>query len=431
MNTLEAINPEPSQVALKTPSLKVNFIWTFAGTIIYSASNWGLMAILAKLGNPSMLGRYALGVAVVTPIFMLTNMNLRAVLATNAGKPVFRQYINLRLATTSIALCLSMFVALFQNLTVQLYVILLVGLIQGVEAISDIYYGVMQQSELMRPISISMICRGLLSVVTLAAVIRTTNNLVFGLVAVMLVRLSVLAAFDQRYSKGLVSSRSEHVVFAKRVQNVTHLLVLAFPLGVVLMLSSLTSAIPTYFIRYHLGIAKVGIYAAIISLLSVGSAVINALGQSAMPRLAKLYSNGQLEQFLRTAVKVLAVGAVVGLSGLLAARFAGGLALRLMYGSEYAADADVLVAAMLAGIGIYMGMLLGYINTAARAFRPQVPLFLVAVTTSVLACLALVRPYALVGAASAMGVAALVNIFGQILVLRRSLTARMKTLSVC
>ncbi|MBE1427380.1 hypothetical protein H4684_004074 [Desulfomicrobium macestii] len=68
--------------------LKKNVSASFAGNVVYAISQWLLIILLAKLGGEQILGLYALALAVVSPVFALTNMNLRAVQATDAEKPV-------------------------------------------------------------------------------------------------------------------------------------------------------------------------------------------------------------------------------------------------------------------------------------------------------------------------------------------------------
>jgi hypothetical protein len=74
-----------------------NLVWTSAGTLVYAACNWAMLSAIAKLGTPEMVGQFALGLAVTAPVLMLAQMNLRAVLATDArGEHGFRDYRALR-----------------------------------------------------------------------------------------------------------------------------------------------------------------------------------------------------------------------------------------------------------------------------------------------------------------------------------------------
>ena len=76
----------------------------------------------------------------------------------------------------------------------------------------------------------------------------------------------------------------------------------ALPLGIVLMLTSLTANLPRYSIERHLGTRELGLFAAVASFVTVGTTIANALGQSATTRLARLFEQGEFRAFRRLAV---------------------------------------------------------------------------------------------------------------------------------
>ena len=97
--TTEAVQPPGAR------SLRANFSWTFVGNVIYAACQWAMLVVLAKLGSPEIVGQFALGLAITAPVIMLTNLQLRAVQATDAKRAYsFGDYLGLRLAVTPLAL---------------------------------------------------------------------------------------------------------------------------------------------------------------------------------------------------------------------------------------------------------------------------------------------------------------------------------------
>src|SRR4051812_26106921 len=86
-------------------SLRSNFAWTFVGNVIYAGCQWGMIVVLARLGSQELVGRFALGLAIAAPVLMFTNLQLRAVLATDAKQEhAFGDYLTVRLLTTATAL---------------------------------------------------------------------------------------------------------------------------------------------------------------------------------------------------------------------------------------------------------------------------------------------------------------------------------------
>ena len=98
--------PPPESI----PSLQGNFSWTLAGNGVVAVSQLGIIVILARLGSPLTLGQFSLALAVTAPVFILLNLKLRAVQATDAhGEYQFSEYFALRAVTS---LCLPIVVTL-------------------------------------------------------------------------------------------------------------------------------------------------------------------------------------------------------------------------------------------------------------------------------------------------------------------------------
>ncbi len=106
-----------------------------------------MLSLLAKLGSGEMLGEYALAVAVITPLAMLSHLNLRAVLATDMEyRHAFGDYLAVRLATTAAVLAAMGVIALVSGYPATVAAsMILVGVSLSVEIISDIYYAALQR----------------------------------------------------------------------------------------------------------------------------------------------------------------------------------------------------------------------------------------------------------------------------------------------
>jgi O-antigen/teichoic acid export membrane protein len=76
---------------------------------------------------------------------------------------------------------------------------------------------------------------------------------------------------------------------------------------------------------------------------------------------------------------------------------------------------------MAAGIGSYTASALGYAITSARAFAPQAPLHAAVAVSAGIASWLLVPRLGLSGAALALAIASLVQIAGDLFILRRAL----------
>lgn len=399
-------------------SLRTNFAWTVAGNVVYGASQWAILSLIAKLGGGEMLGQYALAIAVATPVAMLSHLNLRAVLATDVKRlHPFHDYLAVRLATTAAAL-----VAIAAIAGVSGYprpvvaAIVLVGVGLGAENVSDTYYGLMQRRERMELIARSMSARGLLSVAALGVTLWLTRSLATAVAALVLARIAVLVAYD--LPRGSAGEYLDRTGLPAQVR----ILRTALPLGIALMLVSLTSNVPRYAIEHNLGTRELGAFAAVASFIAAGGTVVNALGQSATPRLARYFAERDLRRFRELAWRLVALSFVLGTAGVAGAALVGRFVLSILYRPEYAAYNGLFVAVTAAGTLSYAAIMLGYVLTSARSFGPQMPLLAFVMASSAAASWTLVPVMGLGGAAVAIALAACVQIGGAILILRHAMS---------
>ncbi len=398
-------------------SLRRNFTWTFSGNALYGVCQWAVLSLIAKLGTNEMLGQYALAVAVTAPVSMLSQMNLRSVLTTDMEhRHAFGDYVAVRLATTVLAVAAIAGIALLSRYPYNAAAcIVLVGLSMGVDNISDIYYGPLQRSERMEQIARSMIARGLLALCAFGITLFATRSLVPAVATLALARLAVLLVYDRpRGSAGQRMSPSGRTAQWDIFRT-------ALPLGVALMLVSLTSNIPRYAVERFLGTSDLGVFAAVAAFLTAGSTFVNALGQSFIPRLARCFSVRDLRQFRRLTWRLVGLAISLGAAGILASSLLGGFVLRLAYRAEYAGQTGLLVIVMGAATCVYVAVVLGYVITGARSFVAQMPMLAAVAVTSAIASWLLVPAMGLRGAALAVAFAACVQVAGECVILQGAL----------
>lgn len=372
-----------------------------------------MLIVLAKLGSPELVGRFALGFAVTAPIVMLTNLQLRGVQATDARHTHrFGEYLALRLFAAPVALTIVAVVTVASGYGWQAaLVILAVGLAKAFESVSDVFYGLLQQHEQMDRIAKSMMLKGPLSLVALGLVVYLTGNVLWATLALAAVWALLLLVYDVPNGARVLRlaarsdeyrDMSETLRPVWNVGRLARLAWLALPLGIVMMLGSLTTNIPRYFIEHFNGSAELGIFAAMGYIMIAGTTIVDALGQSATPRLAKLYAAGDTAGFRSLVVKLLGIGVALGVVGLTLGATIGKQVLTLMYRPEYATHLNVFLWLLVAtGIG-YLCSFVGYSVTAARYFAIQVPIFVISIVINIVACAVLVPTHGLVGAAWAM-----------------------------
>ena len=398
-------------------SLRANFAWTFAGNAIYAVGQWAILSLIAKLGGAEMLGRYALAAAVAAPVAMLFHLNLRAVLATDAGgQHPFGDYVAVRLGTAVAGMALIAGIAVAAGRSREAAIlIVLAGLALMAENVSDTYYGAMQRRERMDQVARSMAARAALSAAGLGAALWLTGNLMAAVGALAAGRLAVLLFYD------LPAGSAGERLARRGIRAELRLLRTALPLGLGLMLLSLNGNLPRYAVERYLGTRELGAYAAVASFVNVGGTMVNALGQSFVARLARYFSERDWRGFRRLGARLAGLALAIGAAGVLAAVTIGKLSLRILFRADFQAYAGLLAAVMAAAVLAYVASALGYVVTSTRAFDAQLPLFGAGAAVCGLASWLLIPRFGLAGAPMALALASSVQIAGELLVLLRTL----------
>jgi len=418
----------PSGLAVqqgKSPSLRADFSWMFVGNAIYAGGQFATLMLLAKLVRPELVGQYALGLAIVYPVIMFTNLQLRAVMTSGARpRTDFGHYLGLRLLTTSLALviifAITQILAYRRELTV---VVLMVGVAYAVETISDVYFARLQLHDKMAEIAKSFIARALLSVLAMAVATYVSRSLLWGIACIALARVIVLFGYDRSesahglggQSKWFSRNRALKARFDLKVQR--ELVWLSLPLGIVMLLTTLNSSVPSYFVKHALGERDLGIFTAIGFTISVGNMAVVSLGQSAFTRLSRAYADGDLAAFGSLLGKLLVFGASLGVCGMIISELAGREILIILFRPEYAERADLLPWTMAVGGVLFMAQFLGFGMTAAGYYNSQVILNIFANLSLIAACYWMVARQGLLGVILAMLIAAIVQFAGSAMIL--------------
>jgi O-antigen/teichoic acid export membrane protein len=397
--TSVAVPSENAPVAaVAAPPLRVSFSWTLGGNVVYAACQFGMLSVLAKLGSPSIVGDYALGLAITAPVFMLTNLQLRGVQATDARDEYgFADYFTLRTLSTLLGTLVIVLITMAAGYDAATkMVILLVATAKGIETIADVIAGHLQKFERLDQVARALMIRGAASVAMFAAVFWRTRNLTAAVAALALTWVAVIAFYDLRVISRLLGEHPQFFRFSLETQKA--LLSVSWPLGIVMTLASLNINIPRYILEQKLGTAELGIFASLAYLLTAINLIVIALGQSVCTRMARLFADGDIRPFKALLGKLILFAGALGMVALGLASVIGRPVLALVYRPEYAEHVDLLLLMVVDATLVAIATFVGFGMTAARCFRPQMSIMAVTTVTTVVFTLALIPRFGLMGA---------------------------------
>ncbi len=280
--------------ALAQKSLLHHISWTLIGNVIYVACQAGWLILISKLSNEGSRGRFVLALSITTPVIFFSAVAMRQMLATDVKHEYpFSVYLRIRLLTTVLAIVVIGGIAAVQwsDHRAAAVVLLLVGTAKAFESISDIIFGRMQQFERLDRVALSMMIKGLISLIMLAIGLAVTHDAVgaaAGIAISFLITLLLIDIPSARLVTKHAALSESHAHSARNggpwffsgssgLQLVRGAAPLAFASGLVV----LNPNILIYFIRWSSGERTeelVGVYGSLSYLAQIGTIVVAGAG---------------------------------------------------------------------------------------------------------------------------------------------------------
>ena len=179
-------------------SLRAGVMWTGFGNGVYLGCQYATLMMLAKLGNPTLVGQFSLGLAITAPVIILSQMQLRQMQVTDVkSEYVFADYFCSRLILSALALAAIGGVVAFSGYSHAIrVVILLIALAKIFESLSDVAYGTIQRHERMDLIAVSLVIKGLGSLLAFGLALWLTGSLIWSLSGMCVVWTALFFFYD-------------------------------------------------------------------------------------------------------------------------------------------------------------------------------------------------------------------------------------------
>ncbi len=373
-------------------------IWSFVAAGSYAGTNWLTIVILAKFGGAELVGEYALALAIVSPTFMLCGLQLRQLLTTDVSNEFeFCDYLGLRILTVVAATFVISILLMYHA-----YDIIEIGLVitfgKAIEWVSDILFGFFNKNHRIDLIAKSQFIKGLLGMISLVLVFKSTGSLFLALAIFGFTNLLVAFYYDLKNLKILAGAKQERY-FPRYVKDTACKLVLvALPLGIVMFLISLNSCVPRYLVGELAGKKELGLFAGIYAILNVVSLPLNAILQPLSPRLAESYRDNNKQRFIRLTIFSSACGALLWLIISILIYMCGADLFTFLLGPEFGKSTE-LTTWLSIGLGLQYISPFGVQLTAMKCRRPQLPAQLATTLSTTMATLVCLNAFGLVGVA--------------------------------
>lgn len=286
------------------------FNWTFLGVIIYSISQWLIVLILNKNFDYVSVGMYTYSLAIVSPFFIFSYLQLRSVYITRVldGIELFVKLRIYLLIITFIGIVTIGFVS--NNDSNYHKVIIAISLVKIAEGIADIIYAYFHREQKMREISVSIIIRSLTSIIIFYVIYTVTKdfNLSFFLYSIYTIIFVIIYDFLYLYIRKAGLSLGKNTI-----KNYYTLFLIGLPMGIVTFIASLSVSVPRYILENKASLELLGIFGSLIYLITVMTKMTTSLSQVLSPKLSNAFNQKKLKLFIKISVIGILINLVIGI----------------------------------------------------------------------------------------------------------------------
>ena len=246
------------------------------------AGQFAIFAIVARVLGPHEAGRYALGLAVAAPVFMVASLGLRTVYLTLNPAVDARHVESLRVASAAVA------VAVVSGVTAALDPTLVVvgttvAITKALDASSELYAAILQDDGRFRTVSIAAAATTTASTVAATVVLLLGGDLAAALVA-SVVAVAATTAACRSVTMDARRRAPRPALWERRGEAWRRTTVAGLPAGLSLGISSLVVTTPQYALQASHGPAAVALLSTLLNLPAAVNIVLSGLAQASLTR---------------------------------------------------------------------------------------------------------------------------------------------------
>ncbi|GHE89836.1 lipopolysaccharide biosynthesis protein [Thalassotalea profundi] len=382
---------------------------TTIANLAHAASQWLLLIIIVKQFDDLILGSLVLTLSIISPIFLLFSFKLRSLIVTDFhNKHSFEQYINTRILAQIFILALLAYLTPLLLPEVPRVIVISVIIFKVFDGISELCYSYLHKQQAFSRAALSQTLRSALAIIALLTSAMLTHNITLTFLAWAAV--TVLFSFVDIVIVARTIKVKEHrrfilkkVLFSyQSIKTSLSLYKAYWPIGLSIAFGAMFVYIPNYVLETYQGTKAVGQFAAISYFLVAGGILINSLSQAATPSLSMQFNQGESQRFIKTLQKLMLVGVLIGILGLVIATTMGTWLLTLIYNESIAQLTTELQLIIFASLIRYSYIFLGAGLNVLQCFNQQTLVYGAGTIGLTIMCLLLVPDYGTLGASIAM-----------------------------
>lgn len=310
-------------------NFKKSVIWNSIGGSLNSFNSLFFLIIVTRINGMNEAGIFSLAYASACMFYIIGVYSGRTYQVTENNKKITdNEYIINRLMTVTIMLVVSIAFGIANGyLGQKMLVFILLCFSKGIEALSDVFHGIIQKNERLDIVGKSLSIRNLLGLLTFLIIELTTSNMILACFSLIIINLIVLCFIDIKISarykvkkKKIDIKGSKNILFSG-----------FYTFGFSFIANYLVNA-PRYAIDSLLTSDMQTIFGIIVMPASAIMLINQFIIQPLITRLKEEYENKNKIGFMKLIYKVIGLTLITGFLSIVLANFFGAVVLKLLYG---------------------------------------------------------------------------------------------------
>ena len=212
-------------------NIKKNFIWNIIGVTINSFNSLLYLIIINKFNTKAEAGIFTFAFSLMSLFYILALYYTRVFQISNTNKIDDNRYIMCRMITSIFTIIVVFLLSIMNRY--ELYktvIIMLLCLYRVIEAISDVFYGILHRNNELYKAGFSLTVKGVLSIVSFFIIDLLTKDVCLSIVGIIVSNLFIFLIYD------LISSK-KYIDKFKVSFDIKVILKKAFPIFVIAFIS--------------------------------------------------------------------------------------------------------------------------------------------------------------------------------------------------
>lgn len=344
-------------------NFRKNFIWNMLGMTFNSFNSLFYMVIVTRINGTNEAGIFTLAFSIACLVFYIGTYAGRVYQVTDGNKIISTSdYVAHRLIAFAFLVIASITYSVIMGYSGQkLIVVLLLCLLKGLEALADVFYGILHKNDYLYKAGFSLTLKSLLSITAFFVIDLITHNMVLSISSMILIWGLMLVFYD-------VPSSYKIDKFAWNVslKNIFFLFKDGFFVFLINFFSVYIVNAPKYAADGVLLNSAQAIFGIVLMPATLVSLAVQYLIQPYLKKMARYYEREEIDNFNKIIMRLFLFTILFGIICLFGAYIFGIPILSLVYGinlTKYRIQLEIII---LGAIFYSLSIILSAAMTTAR-----------------------------------------------------------------